>query len=166
MREIKFRAWDMENHQMFYVDFHVLYQLLGLPDPSLIDFRGSTQTATYTSGEFSSDLLWRQTLKLSEWMQYTGLKDKHGKEIYEGDIVLCDYNNPAPAQKCTIQWGTTIEDNFETGWWLMGQKPFYNGRVKNSVDLLVSRSQKYMEIIGNIYENPELASKASGAEEE
>ena len=156
MREIKFRAWDRAARKFFIPVYEAwcgkLEELL-LSLDGMLFIRDVSLNLTFVDDRFIL-------------MQYTGFKDKHGKEIYEGDIVLCDDNNPAPAQKCTIQWGATIEDNLETGWWLIGQKPFYNGRVKNSADLLVSRSQKHMEIIGNIYENPELASKASGAEEE
>ena len=66
--------------------------------------------------------------------QYTGLKDKTGKEIYEGDI----YKNPNGRQ------GEVIYELEQGGWTCLG-KPFLNvnGIMKG-------------EVIGNIYENPEL----------
>ncbi len=69
-------------------------------------------------------------------MQYTGLKDKNGKEIYEGNIVNFDKrdrHNPY-----VIKWG-------EGGFIMVSKK---------DVDLHVW--QNSIEIIGNIYENPEL----------
>ena len=66
-------------------------------------------------------------------MQYTGLKDKNGKEIYEGDIVRWSYYNKFRIGEVT--WGTI-------GFWI----PPY-------LDVL---QWKELEIIGNIYEHPEL----------
>lgn len=61
-REIKFKAWNHIVHRMS--DFYTLEQL----HKENINFL----TVTF--------------------LQYTGLKDKNGKEIYEGDIVYIDYN--------------------------------------------------------------------------
>lgn len=76
--------------------------------------------------------------------QYTGLTDKSGTKIYEGDIV-----------KITDDWGDTdfsdggIGDvNFYYGLW------YVSGAVHNSLNEL--DQCYYIEIIGNIYDNPEL----------
>jgi uncharacterized phage protein (TIGR01671 family) len=76
-----------------------------------------------------------------EWVQYTGLKDKNGKEIFEGDILESRYKdyltNKPIANRRTVSWDG------------IGWEPFV-GNMDDAGD-----SYKY-EIIGNIYKNPEL----------
>lgn len=67
--------------------------------------------------------------------QYTGLKDKNGKEIYEGDIFLYDGRETA-----VIKW---VDE-------LMGFAGVFDGDDTESLDC------DYCEIIGNIHDNPEL----------
>ena len=74
-----------------------------------------------------------------ELMQYTNLKDKNGNEIYEGDILLFD--NAFNDRKCEVKWreeenSWSVYYNYEKG--------FYQ-KLKSDC-----------EIVGNIYENPEL----------
>ncbi len=70
-------------------------------------------------------------------MQYTGLKDKHGKEIYEGDIVTLSYDTNALG---TIEWAEE-HGGFSIDW---------GSEVVYTLDVVG------LKIIGNIYENPEL----------
>ncbi len=82
-------------------------------------------------------------------MQYTGLKDKNGKEIYEGDFLLdAEDSKPMRHRIVCIDDGAkfeieTLED--DKGHWSHG-----------IIDDLDDCDMKYFEIIGNIYENPEL----------
>ena len=79
------------------------------------------------------------TISFIEYMQYTGLKDKNGKEIYEGDIVIA-YDETMDV----ICKGQIIWDKCECGFCIKGAEPTFIGYYPE------------LEVIGNIYENPEL----------
>lgn len=142
MREIKFRAWDSELN--FYVD-QLRY---------FIELDGSVWFNLGTND--GGDSLLDQSEKLII-EQFTGLHDKNGKEIYEGDIVAyfalhCDKYISDPSEK-TI--GTVIfyKDRCQ----FLPQEIEKNIRGGNYItpwDFL-----KEIVIIGNIHENPELLSK-------
>jgi uncharacterized phage protein (TIGR01671 family) len=152
-REIKFRAWDKGNKEM-------IYQSENTTKPNGI------MEAQFTFDEMGAWIFTRNygeqacnEVKNFELMQYTGLKDKNGKEIYEGDIVeIHDGTITAfrTSGKHIIEWwnGQFVfqansheeDDYINFGWWV---------RSNNH-----SASLKQIEVIGNIYENPELIEKA------
>lgn len=74
-------------------------------------------------------------------MQYTGLRDKNGKEIYEGDVVLY-LNCTNDAEKAAVRY---YED--DAGFYPFGGCTCGDSRASSP------------EVIGNIYENPELLTK-------
>jgi len=140
MREIKFRAWDKEKKKMFNV--------LGMkwdPDGKFI----------CGNDEWNGPEVWCPPESISKIiMQYTGLKDKNGKEIYEGDVVKVHSGHDAIGadfgiSKYRVQWregGACLDMMHED--YLESERQigmtFDNGGVKS------------IEIIGNIHQNPEL----------
>jgi hypothetical protein len=130
MREIKFRAWDQVGKRMIYFPLCWPCNEYG----SL----AWAMSAEATTGAPEIELPYGATDKL-EVMQYTGLKDKNGKEIYEGDIL----GGPYPNQPI-VEW-ENIADGTLGG-------PVSVGYEIAGIDY---------EVIGNIYESPELLAESA-----
>jgi len=103
--------------------------------------------------------LWDDEIFFLEW---TSLVDKHGTEIYEGDLVESQINenkwryevrfNPeAGEMEKVTRWRNFAHDE-EIGQYIWGD--YFTDEYSGSVSGL-----KYCEVIGNIYENPELLEK-------
>ena len=122
MREYKFRVWDTENKEMLKV------QELDFED-TFYGGRLSIRTDQYNDYFDIEDMI---------LMQYTGLKDRNGKEIYEGDIV---YIMPED-ERGIIRW-----DN-ETARYVV----IYD----NIISDFDNWYGKDLEVIGNEFDNPEL----------
>ena len=75
-------------------------------------------------------------------MQYTGLKDKNGVEIYEGDIYEIEISSKKTLLKVAFDYGGFV-----------GTELDYNGIGGPKIS---SWLNEHVEIIGNIYEHPEL----------
>jgi len=117
VREIKFKAWNKETKQ--------------IDDVIML---GKEFCSLRNTGSWDKDKL--------EFLQYTGLKDKNGKEIYEGDIVRED------------NWFTALFNGLHV---VFNQELLQFG-AKEPDDYFTALTdiKGEWEIIGNIYENPEL----------
>ena len=113
-REIEFRAWCKKQKEMTKVI------VLSFNNKGIIIPNGQVEL-----------------FENIELMQYTGLKDKNGVKIFEGDIVKL-----GEEEICFIEW-----DEYDCSY-----------RIKNKEvdDILAGFRPKDFEVIGNIYKNPEL----------
>jgi uncharacterized phage protein (TIGR01671 family) len=137
-REIKFRAWDNGAKKW----------LLGYEYPNLGGFSlfGEIMLMSEWSQILNAYILNREAYNHNEGdlivMQFTGLKDKNGKEVFEGDILQWTSSNPfsiGEIRKVKVEY---VEARF----WCTGTIGVY------LAELL---SAEKCEVIGNIYENPE-----------
>ncbi len=127
MRPIEFKAWDENTKEMYFPD--------GIgKDCCNISYNNSL---CYRSGEW---VVYEGNRKISPLlMQYTGLKDKNGKKIFEGDYVNSYQNDYEPT---LVYWdddlAAFVTDNY------------------HSTLLLSDSIDKNIEVIGNKFSNPEL----------
>jgi hypothetical protein len=125
MREIKFRAWDKENKKMLEVD-GINFNEFGFQQ-----FKAPAIVCNLPDTEL------RQIIKLSEieLMQYTEIKDKNGREIYEGDVVTFNHPNKS-------NW--IVKDIISLASLII------------TWEKATHKTKTEIEVIGNIHQNPEL----------
>ncbi len=114
MRELKFKGWNNEIKKM--IEPHDLYQ---------------------------NGIYWPKFGKRDlELMQYTGIKDKNGTEIYEGDIVLFhgQYDKKKLIEEVIFKYGSFFVAGYRIG----------------EIFTILKNKNDVIKVIGNKYENPEL----------
>lgn len=141
-RMIKFRGKFSKDHPWVYGDYYKYY------DGSFM------HVITYIDTELMQNTLC--PIDEDSLGQFTGLKDKNGKEIYEGDIVTKKFwhNNPPskrPKQKFIV---ANLPIVFDGGCFSTDERNIRNTEYGTTFN----NWWDDVEIIGNIYENPELIS--------
>lgn len=141
MREIKFRAWD--GKKMHY-------------DVAIIP----NEKEAIKNGYWGTS--WTADAKAGIPMQFTGLHDKNGKEIFEGDILKSE----GETKTQLFNFNKEVRDP----WWEISEVVFEGGRFGQIVRTQhnsyfgelpspfrdIFRPEEYKEVIGNIYEHPEM----------
>lgn len=129
-RAIKFRAWDKAENRMYQnvgIDPHAASYFAFDQDGGIIDAYGSAPTL----------------------MQYTGLKDKTGKDIYEGDIVVTENEQEGEWPVEGQYKGVVTYNDQRAAFYIQQPHDTYTPTLSNL-------AIKSIEVLGNCYEHPEL----------
>lgn len=146
MREIKFRVWDKRTNQMSLV--------------ANISFGDDGSSRTITAelapkGQYYNGIVHGESGIL---MQFTGLLDRNGREIYEGDIIKASlYGRPDAARGSCVY--SVVFSECEGMWVLKDERDII--MCPALYPCTGSRIDQQLEVIGNIYEHPHLLQEAS-----
>ena len=128
---LRFRAW------------HKTWEEMGKVKRIRFDDDGNVSTVLFKGKDFGSNT----KIDEIELMQSTGLKDKNGKEIFEGDIIAIEVDDTETPINARVSQNSKIG--------VLMFHVFEDNEDVPMVELLEDNSVAF-EIIGNVYENPEL----------
>ena len=138
-REIKFRTWnknEQKMEQVFGLDWTDKKNTEDEPEHRFTDkIQSYLCDAPLVNGEDEYRKVWWEDRYEYDLMRFTGLKDKNGKEIYEGDICKAPHDfGPGGFSERTFAVAWHNELGYQWNYWDLSK----------------------LEVIGNIYENPDL----------
>lgn len=139
MREIKFKVWDKNKEVFIPEDVYAIINRTSFNAFGVM----ITDWQDYKEGEYFYD-------NAQELVLFTGLKDRNGVEIFEGDILESnDAGFSAPDQYCAVKY---------SGSSFVVYNPNCCYACKNSFGCICNLDEcgNIFEVIGNIYQNPEL----------
>ena len=144
-REIKFRAWDKTYKQMNY---KVQVGNTDYADPNY-----TCNSIWVDSGDFKTIGWVNADENCIDLMQFTGLKDMNGQDIYEGDVLQCEF---IPSY-FGVEWNNEVSCY---DWYVMTETKKLGASLAKAIEDAPKKTDKpfsqIIEVIGNIYENPEL----------
>ena len=162
-RTIKFRGKDIETGNWVYGYYVCLEDYFRKPinGKERITHRiysGSADTCTSENGyDFTPS--WYE-VDPDTVSQFTGLHDKNGNEIYEGDIIYSEFNDGSNTN-CLIEWNEEkacfgLMDDSEYKYKMNGYDfPHFDNTILNNF----MKNSKKFEIVGNIFDNKDLMEK-------
>ena len=130
MREIKFRVWHPDEGNMYY--FNCFKEIT---DWQADDFYRADNTDD----------------ACVDFMQFTGLHDKNGKGIYEGDIIFIKGETKLLDIKGKVEYSNILAQFIITN----------TGSIVNEAEPLGDYEEEDIEVIGNIYDNKELLNETN-----
>ena len=141
MREYKFRGKPTENNTSYFEDEDFVYGSLIISEDKyyiLLDVLDNIKRDDYA--------VYMVEVRPETLGQYTGLKDKNGKEIYEGDIIFIKGETKLLDIKGKVEYSNILAQFIITN----------TGSIVNEAEPLGDYEEEDIEIIGNGFDNPEL----------